>query len=256
MKVRGLALLCIVLLLTVLSARADEILVSAASSLTDALTEAGAAYTHLHLRTTVRFNFAASGLLQQQIRQGAPADVFCSASPAEMDALQKEGHIETSSRIDFAGNRLVLIAPVGSRLRSWNDLASPATRRIAISDPASVPSGRYAQETLTKRSLWEVAKIKAVFGQNVRQTLTYVANGDADAGCVFRTDALHDAGKVRIVAEATPGKDHLPIVYPAAVVSHAPNRLAAQSFVLFLQSAPARKILARYGFTPPMSGRR
>jgi molybdate transport system substrate-binding protein len=256
MKLRTLTLLCAMLLLTARCAVADEVLVSAASSLTDALNEVGAAFTHAHPRTTVRFNFAASGVLQQQIVQGAPVDVFCSASPVEMDALQREGHIEPNSRIDFAGNRLVLIAPEGSRMRGWNDLANPKTRRVAISDPASVPSGRYAQETLTKRGLWDLVKLKAAYGENVRQTLTYVANRDVEAGIVFKTDALHDADKVRIVAEATPGKDHLPIVYPAAVITNAPNRAGARSFVEFLRSGPARKILAKYGFTPPTSGRR
>ncbi len=251
MRLKIWAMLCMALLLTARGAQADEILVSAASSLTDALNEVGAAYTQQHPRTTVRFNFAASGLLQQQILQGAPADVFCSASPVEMDALQKEKHIETRSRIDFAGNRLVLIAPKGGRVHAWNDLASPRTRRVALSDPASVPSGRYAQETLTKRGLWEIVKIKAAYGQNVRQTLTYVANGDTEAGIVFKTDAMHDADRVRIAAEAIPGKDHDPIVYPAAVVSNAPNRSAAESFVKFLHGGEARKILARHGFTPP-----
>ena len=255
MKLKTPALLAVMFLLNVRCAQADEVLVSAASSLTDALNEVGAAYTHLHPRTTVRFNFAASGVLQQQIVQGAPVDVFCSAAPQEMNALQKEGRLETTTRADFAGNRLVLIAPIHGRLRGWNDLAFALIRRVALSDPGSVPSGRYAQETLTKRGLWEVVKRKAVFGQNVRQTLTYVANGDAEAGLVFKTDALHDAGKVRIVSEATPGKDHEPIVYPAAVVAHAPNGAEARSFVLFLTSAAARKILARYGFAPP-PGRR
>ncbi len=255
MKLKYLPLLIAALLLTVQGAGADEVLVSAASSLTDALTEVGAAYTHLHPRTTVRFNFGASGLLQHQIAQGAPVDVFCPASPKEMDALQKEGRIETAGRMDFAGNRLVLIAPLRGRLRGWSDLTSPTIRRVALSDPGSVPSGRYAQATLTKRGLWEAVRAKAVFGTNVRQTLTYVANGDADAGFVFKTDALHDAGKVRVVSEATPGKDHTPIVYPVAVVSHAPNRVVAQDFVLFLKSAAARKILVRYGFTLPVSGK-
>ena len=255
MKAITWALLCAALLSDTRFARADELLVSAASSLTEALNDVGAAYTRLHPNTVVRFNFAASGALQQQILQGAPVDVFCPASPKEMDALQKVGYVEAGTRIEFAGNRLVLIAPVRGRLHGWNDLSSPAVRRVALSDPASVPSGRYAQETLTKRGLWEAVKAKAVFGQNVRQTLTYVAHGDADAGIVFKTDALHDAGKVRVAGEAIPGKDHILIVYPAAVVSHAPNRPAAQSFVLFLQSAAARKILTRYGFSPAASGK-
>jgi len=251
MKLKTIAVLGLMLLLTARCATADEILVSAASSLTDALNEIGTAYTHQHPRTTVRFNFASSGALQQQILQGAPVDVFCSASPQEVDALQKEGRIVASNRIDFAGNRLVLIAPAGSRLGGWNDLAKAKTRRVALSDPASVPSGRYAEETLTKRGLWDIAKRKAIFGENVRQTLTYVANGDAEAGVVFKTDALHDVGRVRIVTEANPGKDHEPILYPAALLKDAPNRSAGQSFLQFLQGKEAQKILARYGFTRP-----
>ncbi len=235
--------------------RADELLVSAAASLTDALNEIGKAYTAVHPQTTVRFNFGASGALQQQIALGAPVDVFCSASPKEMDALQKAGKIEAVGRINFTGNRLVLIAPKKGRLTGWNDLKSPAIRRIALSNPDSVPSGRYAQETLTKRGLWEAAKAKAVFGENVRQTLTYVANGDAETGIVFKTDALHETGKVRIVSEATSGKDHTPILYPAAVVTQAPNHAAAVRFVAFLQSSAVRKILLRYGFAPLTSGK-
>jgi len=231
-------------------ARADEILVSAAASLTDAMNEIGRAFTAANPGTTVRFNFGASGALQQQIEQGAPADVFESASPKEMDALQKAGKIEADTRITFAGNRLVLIAPASDHaLKAWEDLAKPATKRVAISDPASVPSGRYAKETLTRRGLWDTVSTKAIFGENVRQTLAYVTGGDVDAGVVFATDARIESKRVRVVQAATPGKDHAPIVYPAAVVAGAPNAPVARRFVLFLKAKEARAILARYGFT-------
>lgn len=231
-------------------AHADQILVSAAASLTNALQDIGNAFTRADPQTAVRFNFGSSGQLQQQIEQGAPVDVFASASPKEMDALQKEGHILAGTRVDFAGNRLVLIAPRSSRLKGWNDLRRTGVQRVALSNPAFVPSGRYAQQTLTKRGLWSIVQPKAVFGNNVRQTLAYVANGDADAGVVFATDAAIDRQHVRVVAEAIPGKDHVPIVYPAAVVTDAPNRTAARKFVRFLQGATAQGILARYGFIP------
>ncbi|MDQ2732161.1 MAG: molybdate ABC transporter substrate-binding protein, partial [Armatimonadota bacterium] len=102
-----------------------ELLVSAASSLTDVMKDLGKAFKQNH-PVQIRFNFAASGPLQQQIEQGAPVDVFASASLKEMDALQKEGKIEASSRILFAGNRLVLIAPLGSHLKGWADLRQPS----------------------------------------------------------------------------------------------------------------------------------
>src|SRR5579871_5922271 len=141
-----------VALLTALPAggRADTILVSAAASLTNALQDIGKAFTAADPKTTVRFNFGSSGQLQQQIEQGAPVDVFASASPKEMDALQKEGRLLAGTRADFAGNRLVLIAPRDSRLKGWDNLRRPGVQRVALSNPAFVPSGRYAQQTLTK----------------------------------------------------------------------------------------------------------
>src|SRR5689334_10737652 len=128
--------------------RGDEILVSAASSLTDAMTEVGRAFSAQNSGVTVRFNFGASGALKQQIERGAPVDVFASASPVEMDGLERARRIEPGTRITFAGNRLVLIAPVRFRIARWNDLASPNVRRIAIGNPDSVPSGRYARDAL------------------------------------------------------------------------------------------------------------
>ncbi|HZO88186.1 MAG TPA: molybdate ABC transporter substrate-binding protein [Chthonomonadaceae bacterium] len=251
---------CLVAVLTILPvySRADEILVSAAASLTDAFNEIGMAYTKANPKTTVRFNFGASGALQQQIMQGAPVDVFASASPKEMDALQQARRIEAATRADFAGNRLVLIAPVRSGIKRWEDLRLPAVRRVALSNPDSVPSGRYAQETLTKRGLWSVVQPKAILGENVRQTLTYVASGDVDAGIVFATDAQIEKQRVRVVQDAIPGRDHQPIVYPAAVIVGAPNGPAARRFVAFLHSRTAQAILARYGFTPahPMPTRK
>jgi len=232
-----------------LRANADEILVSAAASLTDALSEIGQAYTRVNPRTTVRFNFAASGALQRQIEQGAPVDVFVSASPKEMDALQKAGRIDLPTRSDVCGNRLVLIVSKGSRLRRWEDLLSPSVKRIALADPDSVPAGRYAKETLTRRGLWDQLKSRFVFGENVRQTLTYVATGDADAGVVFETDARLQPSKVRVVQAAIPGRDHIPILYPAAALKGAPNGTQAKRFVQFLKGSVAQRIFAKFGFS-------
>ena len=229
-------------------ARADEILVSAAASLTDAFNDIGRAYSAANPKTIVRFNFGASGALQQQILQGAPVDVFASASPKEMDALQRANRIEPATRADFAANRLVLIAPPNSRLKSWDDLRTAFVHRIALSNPDSVPSGRYAQDTLTKRGLWNVVQPKAVFGENVRQTLTYVTGGNVDAGIVFATDQRSEAKRVRVVDTAIPGKDHAPIVYPAAVIVGAPNAIAARKFADFLRAPTAQAVFARYGF--------
>lgn len=230
-----------------------EVIVSAAVSLTEAFTQIGAAFTKANPGTRVRFNFAASGALLRQMEAGAPVDVFASASPQEMNSLQRAGRLAPGTRANFAGNRLVLIAPASSRsiLRDWRGLTDASVRRIALSAPDSVPSGRYARETLTKRGIWPVVRRRAVFGENVRQTLAYVANGDVDAGIVFASDAALQKGRVRIAAAAVPGRDHAPIVYPAAVIKDAPNAGDARRFVRFLQGREAQAILARHGFLPP-----
>lgn len=230
--------------------RADEILVSAAASLTDAFNEIGRAYAKANPGSTARFNFGGSGALSRQIAMGAPVDLFASASPVEMDQLMKKGLIDRASRANIASNRLALIAPKGRRLRRWADLGRGSVRRVAIANPETVPAGRYAKEVLQRRGLWSSVQKKAVLGENVRQTLSYVAAGDVDAGIVFATDAQIDRRRVRILETAIPGKDHTPIVYPAAVLRDAPHRAEARRFLSFLQGPTSRAILRRHGFMP------
>jgi len=234
-----------------LPARADEIVVSAAASLTDSMKEIGREFEKRNPGVTVRFNFGASGALQQQIDKGAPVDVFASAGVKEMDRLARSGKLESSTRFDFAGNTLVLLVPVGKRPIKWEELAGAGISRVALSNPESVPSGRYARETLRRKSLWEAVQPKAILGQNVRQTLTYVANGEVDAGIVFATDALIEKRRVHISQTAVPVKDHDPILYPVAVIQGSQHAMAARRFVAFLKDSPAQAVLKRFGFTSP-----
>lgn len=230
----------------------SELLVSAAASLTDAFEQIRAAFHHSERgRATVRFNFAASGVLKQQIMAGAPVDVFASAAAQEMDELQAAKRIVTRTRVNFARNRLVLVVPAASRLpvRDWKDLARTEVKRIAAANPESVPAGRYARETLMKRRLWTLLQPKMVLAENVRQTLTYVSGGNVDAGIVFSTDARSEPKRLRIVVPAIPGKDHVEIVYPAALVAGASEPDAARRFMQFLKSREARAILLRFGFS-------
>jgi molybdate transport system substrate-binding protein len=230
--------------------RDRTILVSAAASLTDAMHEIGDAFAACHLGVTVRFNFGASGTLERQIEQGAPVDVFASAGEKEMDDLAKAGDVAPKSRLDFAGNRLVLIAGKASNLRNWADLTKPSVRRIALPKPELVPSGRYGKETLEHRKLWTAALPKLIYANNVRQALTYVASGDVDCGIVFATDAQTEVGRVRIVASSRPRVDHEPILYPAAVVKQTKDFADASLFTTFLGSRAAQSILRARGFTP------
>lgn len=224
-----------------------KLTISAAASLKDALAGTETAYERSHANVTFSNNFGSSGTLAIQIDQGAPVDIFLSAAAKPMDELNAKGLIDAATRRNLLKNSLVLIVPLDSQLHDFQGLASSGIRVIALGDPGSVPAGQYGKETLIALHLFDVLKSKIVFGKDVRQVLTYVETGNADAGLVYATDARM-SGKVRVVA-AAPESTHDPIVYPAAVVKGSRNIEAARMFLDFLGSAAAREIFRKYGFT-------
>lgn len=231
-----------------LLAAAQQLTVSAAASLTDAFKEIGPRFEASKPGVTVRFNFAASGVLVQQIAQGAPVDVFASADQDTMDRGAVQKLIAADTRRDFAANALVLVVPADSPVQRVADLTAPAVKRIAVGKVASVPVGRYTQQALGSAQLWSALSPKLVFADNVRQVLDYVARGEVEAGFVYRTDAGIAKDKVRVAA--TVG-GHTPITYPAAVVADSRQPALARDFVGFLHGAEAQAILAKYGFARP-----
>jgi molybdate transport system substrate-binding protein len=243
-------LLTVPLALAPLAAGAQQITVSAAASLAEAFREIGTRFEATRPGSTVRFNFAASGVLIQQIIQGAPVDVFASADTETMDRGVAQKVLDAATRRDFAANTLVLVVPAqgGLPLAQLADLAGPAVRRIAIGKPASVPVGRYAKESLDRAGLWPALEPRFVFADSVRQALDYVARGEVEAGFVYRTDAQVQADRVR-VAFTVGG--HSPITYPAAVVADSRQAALARAFVQFLGGAEAQTVLARFGFGRP-----
>lgn len=229
---------------------AQQITVSTAASLTDAFKELGPKFEASQPGSTVRFNFAASGVLLQQISQGAPVDVFVSADQDTMDRAVAQKLIVPESRKNFVTNSLVLVEPGkdGPSLKTLQDLTGAAVRKIAIGKPATVPAGRYTQQTLTSANLWTALEPKFVQADNVRQVLDYVGRGEVEAGFVYRTDAMLFGDKVKIVL-TPPG--HTPVSYPVAVVSDSPQKAVAQKFVNFLLTDAAQQVLSKYGFGKP-----
>lgn len=224
-----------------------DLTVSAAISLTEALQKIRTLYRAQAPNVSITLNLGASGILQQQIQEGAPADIFISASPVEMNALEAAGLLLPGSRIDLLQNTLVLICPsFGHDVSSFRDLAQPRVKRIAMANPESVPAGMYAEEALKYFHLYNQVKSKLILGQDVRQTLAYVETGDVDAGIVYLTEARL-SNKVKVVAEA-PDASHTPIVYPAAIVKRCPHPGAARKFVEFLTSPQARQVFEAEGF--------
>ena len=230
-------------------ASADEITVSAAISLKDALDEISHLYTTEHPGAEVHFNLGGSGTLQRQIEQGAPVDIFISASPKEMDSLQSQELMLPGTRKDLVRNSVVLIVPAGSTsISSFQDLAKPVVKTIAVGEPQTVPAGKYAQEVLTYFGLYDQLKAKLVLAKDVRQVLTYVETGNADAGIVYATDA-QISKKVTVVATA-PEDSHSPVVYPAALIKSSKNPAGAKVFLEFLSGEKARAAFQKYGFIP------
>lgn len=229
--------------------RAEDLVVSAASSLTNAFQNVARAYEAQHPGTHVVLNFASSDTLLRQIANGAPADVFASADQLAMDKAQAQGAITAGSRVDFAANQLVLIVPTGgAKVAALSDLTGTAFTRIAWGDPASVPVGRYTQGVLEKAGLSSRLAGKAVLAANVRQCLDYVVRGEVDAGFVYATDAAIARGKVDVALRIP---STTPITYPIAVVAHSKHAAEARDFIAFVRSTQGRQLLADAGFLAP-----
>jgi molybdate transport system substrate-binding protein len=195
----------------------------------------------------VRFNLGGSGTLQRQIEQGAPVDLFISASPDEMDQLDAKGLLLPGTRENVARNRIVLIVPAGSTaIANFQNLAQPQVKLIAIGEPQTVPAGKYAQEVLTHLGMYGQLKSKFVLAKDVRQVLTYVATGNADAGIVYATDA-QISQKVKVVATAPP-ESHSPVIYPIAIIKASGNPAGAKEFEAFLEEPRAQGVFQKYGF--------
>lgn len=224
-----------------------KIMVSAAASLQNSLTELQKDYAQKAPNVKLTFDFGASGTLQQQIEQGAPVDLFISAGKAQMDALEKENLLVKNSRINLLGNDLVLITGKdNSKVTSLNDLTKSTVSQISIGTPKSVPAGQYAQEALTNLKLWNSLQPKLVLAKDVTSVLNYVETGNADAGFVYQSDA-QGSTKVKVVA-VVPASSYKPVVYPAAVIAATKNQQATEDFLKYLQSSAAQKVFAKYGF--------
>jgi molybdate transport system substrate-binding protein len=233
-----------------LAAAAQQLTVSAAASLTDAFKEIGRKFEATKSGVTVRYNFAASGVLIQQIAQGAPVDVFASADQETMTRGVDQKLIDADTRRDFAANVVVLVTPAqgGPDLKVLTDLGRPEVKRIAIGKTETVPVGRYTKQSLEAANLWAPLQPKFVQADSVRQVLDYVARGEVEAGFVYRTDAAIMADKVKVALTAG---GHAPVTYPVAVVGESRQKALAKEFAEYLRSPAAQDVLARFGFAKP-----
>lgn len=234
------------------AATKTELLVSAAISLKEPLQEIGARFEQQHPDLKVVLNFGASGVLQQQIEQGAPVDVYVSAAPKQMNDLAAEGLILPNTRRILAVNVVVLIthAALKPSLHAFTDLTKPEVKLIAIGNPRTVPAGAYARAILTSLGLWDTLQPKLILTENVRQALAYVARGEVDAALVYATDAQSAGEAVRVVAVAPEGR-YPPVLYPISAISASTQPALASAFVDLAVSEVGQQILKAHGFLPP-----
>ncbi len=221
--------------------------ISVALSVQDAMKEVQDAYQAEAPNVAITYNFGSSGSLAQQIAQGAPTDVFLSASKKWMNDLENQEQILEGSRQDLLLNSLVLIMPQDrTDVTGFSDFETDNVSKLSIGEPESVPAGRYAKEALTAMNMFDDLQPKLVFAKDVRQVLSYVETGNVDAGLVYATDAKV-SDQVQVIATA-PADTHSPIIYPVGVVADSENVAAAQAFVDFLSSDTAVTIFEAYGF--------
>jgi molybdate transport system substrate-binding protein len=233
------------------TAKKVEILISAASSLMDSLKELQTTYEREHSNIKLTFNFGASGTLQQQIEQGAPADLFLSAGKKQMTALVDKQFIDTSKQLNLLTNELVAVVPADSKMGigTMEDLTKSEVKKIAVGEPETVPVGSYTKDSLTYFKLWDSVQPKTVFAKDVRQVLNYVETGNTEAGFVYKTDAL-TSQKVKIAFTADP-KSYKPIEYPVGIVKATKHLIETEQLYTYLQSKAAQELFLKYGFSLP-----
>lgn len=231
-------------------ASANEILIGAAASLTNAFKEIGVQFQQEHPGNKVLTSFAGSDAIAHQVIQGAPMDIFASADQKAMDKAVAAGVIDESSRRDFVRNEVVLIVPVkgGAPINSLADLKAAAVKRVALGNPATVPVGRYTKASLESTGDWDTVKEREILGQNVRQVLDYVARGEVDAGFVFATDAAIMPDQVKVVAKL-PSPE--PVLYPIALVKRDGRNPQAKVLLDYILSDNGQAVLDKYGFSKP-----
>ncbi len=238
------------------SVRADPrtLTVYAAASLTDAFTEMGKAFEASHPGVKVVFNFGGSQNLRTQIEQGATADVFASANTKEMDTLVSEKFVEAAAPKLFLTNRLVVILPKDNPagIASLEDLAKPGLKLVFAAE--EVPAGAYTRQVLTNLNARFGADYKdkvlanVVSNENnIRQAVTKVQLGEADASIVYVSDAVAAPELQRI---AIPADVNVIAKYPIASLKESTNSDLANEFIVYVLSANGQATLQKWGFTP------
>jgi molybdate transport system substrate-binding protein len=250
--------LALLLLFTGAFATAQEITVAAAADMSAALPELVAAYTK-KTGQTVKLSFGASGNLTNQIRNGAPFDIFFSADEQYPQQLVTEGLALKDTLYRYAIGRLVLgvanDSPLDLPKLGIQALLDPSVKKISIANPAHAPYGRAAEAALRHFGIYDQVSSRLVLGENVSQAAQFVESGNAQAGLIALSHALAPALKDKGRYWTVP-LDAYPTLNQAAVVlSRSKKQDAARKFLESVHSPEATSLLISYGFSLPAEKR-
>lgn len=224
-----------------------ELTVAAASDLTKAFTEMGAAFEKAN-NCTVTFSFGSTGTLSEQIANGAPFDVFAAANESVIDDLDKGGHVISDTKQLYALGRIGIATLKDSKVeaKTMEDLLKPEIKKIAIANPDHAPYGLAAKQALITAGMWDKLESKFVYGKNISETLTFITTGNADAG--FIALSLKDDSLNFNLVDA---EMHEPLRQAMAVIKTTKEEELGRKFVEYVNSTAGKEIMSKYGFISP-----
>ncbi len=234
----------------VVEATPVTLIVAAAADLTPAFQELGELFTQ-QTGTNISFNFGSTGMLTQQIEQGAPVDVFAAANQSYIADLQEKGLILPDTVALYAQGRITLWTRADSpiTISTIQELTQDQIARVAIANPEHAPYGVAAREALETAGIWEALQPKLILGENVAQTLQYAETGNVDIAIVALSLSIAAGDEGRWVL--IPGEMHKPLNQALAVVRETPHEAEARRFAAFVNSENGRVVMRRYGFILP-----
>lgn len=239
----------IILILFSLNAAAEnksEILVAAAPSVKMVVEKAAEIFMKKNADVSIKFSFAATGAIQNQIENGAPIDVFIAVGGKNMSELEKKGYIVSVEKQVLAEDELVLAALKESSINSIEDLYGNKVKLIANGEPSIVPCSKTVEETMGYLGKYDVVKPKFVNGKDLMQVLYYVESGNADAGFIWKSIALK-SDKIKIIFEAD-SKMHKQVLIEAAPLKESKNITKDIEFINYLKSIEIQEMFKKSGF--------
>ncbi len=241
------SILILVLSVSCTTQKPVKLTVSSGAGLKNVMEAVQQAYLQDAPNVTINYNFAASGILRQQIEQGSPVDIALLASQQDIDALQSQHLLLDGVYKNLLKSEVVLIVPKNSTgISSFKDLTSKDIKRIAIGEPKTVPLGQYAEEIFQYFGIRDQVQSKLIYARSALEIMSYVDSGNVDAGIVHDT-TIQPSHQVRIAAIAPPSS-HTPVVYPIAILKNSHDPIAAKALIQFLSSDRAKAIFHQYGY--------